>query len=163
MENTVGKKIAALRKEKGMTQDEIAEKLNVSPQAVSKWENDISYPDIMLLPKIAQLLDTTVDDLLSSEPKKETMLVEKSKRKSIDDMILKIIVNDKDEKVKVNIPMSLIKIGLQMGMSMPQVAGNEALKSINLEQIISMVESGVIGKLVEVESSDGETVEIVVE
>jgi len=163
MESTVGKKIAALRKEKGMTQDEIAEKLNVSPQAVSKWENDISYPDIMLLPKIAQLLDTTVDDLLSSEPKKETMLVEKSKRKSIDDMILKIIVNDKDEKVKVNIPMSLIKIGLQMGMSMPQVAGNEALKSINLEQIISMVESGVIGKLVEVESSDGETVEIVVE
>lgn len=56
-----------------MIQDDIAEKLNVSPQAVSKWENDISYPDIMLLPKIARLLDTTVDDLLSSEPRKENM------------------------------------------------------------------------------------------
>lgn len=163
MENTVGKKIAALRKEKGMTQDDIAEKLNVSPQAVSKWENDISYPDIMLLPKIAQLLDTTVDELLSSEPKKETMLVKNTQRKNIDDMILKIIVNDKDEKVKINLPMSLVKIGIQMGMSMPQVSGNDALKSINMEQIFSMVESGVIGKLVEVESSSGETVEIVVE
>lgn len=163
MENTVGKKIADLRKEKGMTQDDIAEKLNVSPQAVSKWENDISYPDIMLLPKIAQLLDTTVDDLLSSEPKKETMLVKNTQRKNIDDMILKIIVNDKDEKVKINLPMSLVKIGIQMGMSMPQVSGNDALKSINMEQIFSMVESGVIGKLVEVESSSGETVEIVVE
>lgn len=163
MENTVGKKIAALRKEKGMTQDDIAEKLNVSPQAVSKWENDISYPDIMLLPKIAQLLDTTVDDLLSSEPKKETMMVEKSQRKNIDEMILKVIVNSEDGKVKVNLPMSLVKIGIQMGMSMPQVSGNDALKSINMEQIFSMVESGVIGKLVEVESSSGETVEIVVE
>jgi transcriptional regulator with XRE-family HTH domain len=163
MEITVGKKIANLRKEKGMTQDDIAEKLNVSPQAVSKWENDVSYPDIMLLPKIARLLDTTVDDLLSSEPKKEIMLVKESERKSIDDMILKIIVNDKDEKVKINLPMSLIKIGLQMGMSMPQVSGNEALKNIKMEQIFSLVESGVIGKLVEVEGSDGEVVEIVVE
>jgi transcriptional regulator with XRE-family HTH domain len=163
MEITVGKKIANLRKEKGMTQDDIAEKLNVSPQAVSKWENDVSYPDIMLLPKIAKLLDTTVDDLLSSEPKKEIMLVKESERKSIDDMILKIIVNDKDEKVKINLPMSLVKIGLQMGMSMPQVSGNEALKNIKMEQIFSLVESGVIGKLVEVEGSDGEIVEIVVE
>lgn len=163
MENTVGKKIAALRKEKGMTQDDIAEKLNVSPQAVSKWENDISYPDIMLLPKIAQLLDTTVDDLLSSEPKKETMMVEKSQRKNIDEMILKVIVNSEDGKVKVNLPMSLVKLGIQMGMSMPQVSGNEALKNINIEQIFSLVESGVIGKLVEVEGKDGEMVEIVVE
>lgn len=163
MEFTVGKKISNLRKEKGMTQDDIAEKLNVSPQAVSKWENDISYPDIMLLPKIAQILDTTVDELLSSEPKKETMLVKESERKSIDDMILKIIVNDKDEKVKINLPMSLVKLGLQMGMSMPQVSGNEALRNINMEQIFSLVESGVIGKLLEVESSDGTTVDIVVE
>ncbi len=163
MELTVGKKIAGLRKEKGMTQDDIAEMLNVSPQAVSKWENDISYPDIMLLPKIAELLGTTIDELLSSQPKKEIMLVKESQRKNIDDMILRVIVNDKDNKVRINVPMSLVKIGIQMGMSMPEVSGNDALKNIKIEQIFSMVESGVIGKLVEVEGSDGKIVEIVVE
>lgn len=42
MESSIGKKIAELRKVRGMTQDELAEALNVSPQAVSKWENGVS-------------------------------------------------------------------------------------------------------------------------
>lgn len=43
METTIGKRIALLRRKAGYTQDELAEKLNVSPQAVSKWENDLSH------------------------------------------------------------------------------------------------------------------------
>jgi transcriptional regulator with XRE-family HTH domain len=67
---TLGNRIAELRRGKNITQDEMAEKLNVTAQAVSKWENDISCPDIMLLPKIAQMLSVTVDELLSDQPKK---------------------------------------------------------------------------------------------
>lgn len=160
---TLGKKISELRREKGITQDEMSEKLGVSPQAVSKWENDISCPDIMLLPKIAEMLGVTVDELLSDTPKKETVVLPKEKRKNFDDMILKIFVNSGGDKVKVNLPMPLVKMGLEMGIKQPQISGNEALKDIDFEQLLFMVEKGVIGKLVEVESSDGDIVEIVVE
>ena len=60
----IGKTIAALRKEKNMTQSEVADKLGVSYQAVSKWERDESLPDITLLPSIADLFGITIDQLL---------------------------------------------------------------------------------------------------
>ena len=53
MEMTIGKRIAALRREKNLKQDDLAQMLEVSPQAVSKWENDQTCPDISLLPKLA--------------------------------------------------------------------------------------------------------------
>lgn len=65
---TMGKRIAQLRKDKGMTQEQLAEKLGVSAQAVSKWENDISCPDIALLPLLAGTLGVTTDELLGIEP-----------------------------------------------------------------------------------------------
>ncbi|HNZ40580.1 MAG TPA: helix-turn-helix transcriptional regulator [Clostridia bacterium] len=161
---TLGNRIAELRRAKNITQDEMAEKLNVTAQAVSKWENDISCPDIMLLPKIAQMLSVTVDELLSDQPKKSVELVPEEKRKSIDDLVLRIYVNSKDgDRVKVNLPMSLVKAGLEMGLKMPEVSGNEALKDIDFSQLIALADKGVIGKLVEVESADGDTVDIVVE
>lgn len=161
---TIGKKIGAMRKEKGMTQDDLAEQLNVSPQAVSKWENDISCPDIMLLPELAELLGTSVDELLSKEAKHETSFVKLEERKSLDDMLLKVVVNSKDgDKVRINLPMPLIKVALEMGVQIPEFPGNEVLKKLDIEQILLMVEKGVIGKLVEVESKDGDVVEIVVE
>ena len=164
MTNTIGNRISQLRKEKGITQEDMAEKLGVTPQAVSKWENDISYPDILLLPKIAEMLGVTVDLLLSGESKKDTRILPKEQRKSMDDMMFRIYVNSANgDKVKVNLPMPLVKMGLEMGMKMPQVSGNAALKDIDFEQLTRMVESGLIGKLVEVESADGDIVEIVVE
>lgn len=164
MENTLGKKIAAMRKEKEWTQDELAEKLGVSPQAVSKWENGISCPDIMLLPVIARLFDTTADELLSNAPRKETTFLPAQDRKSLDDMLLRVVVNTTEgDKVRINLPMALVKVGLELGMSVPEISGNDVLKNIDLEQILLMVEKGVIGKLVEVESSKGDIVEIVVE
>ncbi len=164
MENTLGKKIAAMRKEKEWTQDELAEKLGVSPQAVSKWENGISCPDIMLLPVIARLFDTTADELLSNAPRKETTFLPAQDRKSLDDMLLRVVVNTTEgDKVRINLPMALVKVGLELGMSVPEISGNDVLKNIDLEQILLMAEKGVIGKLVEVESSKGDIVEIVVE
>lgn len=71
MEETLGKRISAGRKRLGMTQDKLAEALGVTAQAVSKWENDQSCPDIAMLPKLASLFGISVDALLgvaSTEP-----------------------------------------------------------------------------------------------
>ena len=70
MEQTLGKRIAQLRKSKGLTQDKLAEALGVTPQAVSKWENDQSCPDISTLPKLAEIFGITTDELLGHESQK---------------------------------------------------------------------------------------------
>ena len=68
---TIGKNIAELRKNKGMTQEQLAETLGVSAQSVSKWENEITMPDIMLLPVIAGCFDITIDELYGGRKAKE--------------------------------------------------------------------------------------------
>lgn len=60
-----GKRVAALRKEKGFTQSELAEKLNISNKAISRWETGEGYPEITILPSLAKELGVTVDDLLN--------------------------------------------------------------------------------------------------
>lgn len=67
MEMKIGTKIAELRRNKGMTQEQLAEKLGISAPAVSKWETNSSYPDITLLCPLARALDTNVDTLLHFE------------------------------------------------------------------------------------------------
>ena len=69
MEETLGKRIALHRKRLGLTQDALAERLGVTAQAVSKWENDQSCPDIAMLPRLAELFDTTTDQLLGLQRK----------------------------------------------------------------------------------------------
>ena len=167
MSMTLGKRIAALRKEKEMKQDTLAEALGVSPQAVSKWENDQTCPDISLLPKLAELLGVSVDALLSGKKQELTQPVQilpPEKRKDIKEMMLRIVVDSSDgNHVRVNIPMALVQVALEMGMEMPQVNGNKALANIDLEQIVELVQQGVIGYLMEVESSNGDVVRIYVE
>jgi len=59
---TIGQNIAGYRKEKGITQETLAEICSVTPQAVSKWENDVSYPDITLLKPLARAFGVSVDE-----------------------------------------------------------------------------------------------------
>ena len=164
MEMTLGKRIATFRKEKGITQEELAQMLDISGQAVSKWENDLTCPDINTLPRLAQILGVTVDELLSGKKEPVVVLVPKEQRKDIKDMMLKIVVDDSDgDKVRINLPVPVIKIALEMGMQMPQFSGNSMLQNINIEQIMAMIEQGVMGNLLEVEGADGEIVKIFVE
>ena len=140
--------------------------LGVSPQAVSKWENDQTCPDITLLPDLAKILGVTVDELLSGKQAVQptVTLVPEEKRKSLDELMFRIVVDSSDgDKVRVNLPLKLLQIALEMGVEMPQVSSNDALKNINWSQILQLVEQGAIGNLVEVESSDGDTVRIFVE
>lgn len=64
---TIGKFIATLRKASGMTQKELAEKLNVSDKSVSRWERDEGAPDLSLIPVIAEVFGVTCDELLRGE------------------------------------------------------------------------------------------------
>lgn len=164
---TLGKRIAYLRKQRNMTQDDLAEKLLVSPQAVSKWENDQSCPDIALLPELAKELGTTVDYLLSGDQGPATQLVSDEKRKPVEEMLLKMVVDSSDgDKVRINLPVVLVKAFLEMGAVAENIGfstNKEIFNNINFEQIIRLVECGVMGKLLEVDSSDGDRVEIWVE
>ena len=62
---SIGKNIAHFRKNKGVTQEELGQRLGVTNQAVSKWESEVSMPDVMLIPKIAKALDIALDDLFA--------------------------------------------------------------------------------------------------
>lgn len=164
MNETIGSRICKFRKAKGMTQEELASQLGVSSQAVSKWENDVSCPDISLLPQLSQVLGVTTDAILSGK-NEDVKLVPAAQRKSLDEMVLRIYVNSSDgDRVKVNLPMSLVKVGLEIGMDFSvNMGGSNAVKGIDFNKLIDLVQQGAIGKLVEVETGDGDIVEIVVE
>lgn len=166
MENTLGKRISDLRRQKGLKQDDLAEKLNVSPQAVSKWENDQTCPDITLLPELAKILGVSVDELLSG--KKEEIptvrMIAESERKDVKDMMVRIVVDSCDgDKVRVNLPVALVQVALDMGMELPQFSRHNILKSIDLNKIMVLINQGVMGNIVEIESADGDTVRVFVE
>lgn len=78
MDNKINERITFLRKRMNMTQDELAGKLGVTNQAVSKWENNICCPDIQLLPKIAELFGVSIDNLFGTESvlKKDDILLQ---------------------------------------------------------------------------------------
>ncbi len=82
---TLGSFITILRKAKGMTQRELAELLNVSDKAISRWERDESMPDIILIPILADIFEVSCDELLRGERYKELrfMETEDKKRKRI--------------------------------------------------------------------------------
>lgn len=166
--NTIGtkiaNKIAYYRKEKGMTQEELAGKLGVTAQAVSKWENEVACPDIQLLVPLAKVFGVTTDELLSSDTVKSVQLLPEQERRDTKELTLKVIVDSKEgDKVRINLPMELVKVALEIGTKIPQVANQEQLQHLDFEQIVAMVDRGVIGTLVEVESADGELVKVVVE
>lgn len=63
----LGKKIYQLRKLSGMTQEQLAEKLNISRQTLSKWENGTSMPDVESVVRLSALFDTSLEELLLEE------------------------------------------------------------------------------------------------
>lgn len=80
---TFGNMVAVLRKEKGMTQVELAEKMGVTDKAVSKWERDISFPDVSSIPKLAEILEVSVDELMQVKAASK----EDTTKKKIDEII----------------------------------------------------------------------------
>ena len=72
MKKTLGTMISELRKQHGMTQLELAEKMGVTDKAVSKWERDLSCPDINSVPTLAEILGVSVEELMQSKKEADT-------------------------------------------------------------------------------------------
>ena len=112
---SIGEMISSLRKEKGMTQNELAEKMNVTDKAVSKWERDLSCPDINTISKLADILDVSVDELLQAKKKEYSA----TKLKDIVNLIFKavalamgiavVILNILD---KIDVKSSILLLGI---------------------------------------------------
>lgn len=82
--NSMGQFMAALRKANGMTQQEVADRLNVSNKAVSRWERDECAPDIILIPALAELYGVTCDELLRGERMGGSTAVQENKEGKAD-------------------------------------------------------------------------------
>lgn len=163
MSNTIGKRIAALRREKGFKQEELAEMLGVSSQAVSKWENDVSCPDIMMLHPLSEALGITVDELLTGErADRAVKFTEENKRKDIKDMVIHIIImSHKGKEVKINLPAMLVLDASDPKLS---IGGFGALEDdIDWQNIKELIENGAVGRLLEISDHKGGSVEIIVE
>ena len=106
-----------------------------------------------------------MDELLSGKQgiSPVVQIVPEAERKNITDMMLRIIVDSADgDKVRINLPMALVQFAVDMGLE-PQISGNDAVKRIDWNQILTLVSQGAIGNLVEVEASDGDIVRFFVE
>ncbi len=118
----IGSNIAALRKEKGITQEELANALGVSAQAVSKWENNSSCPDVSLLTVIADYFGVTVDALLRSGAEEIT----RADPPSTDDNVAAVRGGKRNVRIKVTqpngketnvkVPFGVVKMGLRVGV-----------------------------------------------
>lgn len=155
---TIGQRIAYYRKKANQTQEELAEKCSVTPQAVSKWENDISAPDISLFPVLAKLFNVTCDELLGVQTETPKVVPEEMVDLSKVLLKLKIISHDGDI-VNLNLPVQVAEPFIKNA----KISGSDILQSIDFAQIIGLVKSGAVGKLLEINSADGDIVEICVE
>lgn len=177
---TFGEKLNKMRKSADLTQEDVANRLGVSPQAVSKWENDLSCPDIMLLPKIAELYSITVDGLLDgNEPEKPIKTEPEIKAISLKNdsdrdnnsssKFLKVnVITQNGDTVDVKLPLSLIKtlknfLGtVKLDKSLTGGVGLD-LSEIDFDEIFELVDNGVMGKIVSVVTQNGDTVDVYVE
>lgn len=64
---SMGETISTLRKEKGLTQKELADQLNITDKAVSKWERDAACPDTQLIPKLAEIFGVSIEELMNAK------------------------------------------------------------------------------------------------
>lgn len=157
---TLGQRIAHYRKLRGITQEELGEKCGVSSQAVSKWENDISAPDITLIGTLSGIFGISADELLGLKREVATAV----KPETIDEerLLLRVNIDSNDgDKVRINVPYKLGLVLMQSGAVGDK--NSDALKNIDFKQIAEMVKMGILGPIVDIESADGDKVKITVE
>lgn len=158
--STLGERIADGRKKCGYTQEEFSQMLDVTPQAVSKWENDISCPDIQLLPKIADILGITTDELLTGKSKEAP---KPEQAVNIDTSNLKININvlkPGQNPVNVSLPLAMVKKFAKIGNGISGILGNNTIDNIQLDEILTLVENGATGEILNVVADDNTNVVI---
>lgn len=170
---TLGRRIARLRLGKTATQERLAKELNVSPQAVSKWENDINYPDISLLPDLARFLGVSVDELLSgaSASTQESVAAQESAAEKSTAEVVSVaadepveIVEESTEQVSQGIATqsSGFSFGKLFGKSMIKVEKNDEADGSKKKGVRLGNGSAKHGLHVYVVSDDGDVVDMCV-
>lgn len=182
---TLGRRIARLRLEYGMTQERLAMKMGVTAQAVSKWENDLSAPDIMLLPELAKTFGVSVDQLLGVAPIVRDVVPVRGVAPAEPGAAfepepepaprpdrggrphtLHIQVHDGDDgdDVNINVPLGLASFVLGAGKKRP---GNVNLNlnnaDVDLDLVSEAIKHGEKGTLLDVDCGDGDHVTISLE
>lgn len=105
--------ISSRRKELGVTQKDLAEKLNITDKAVSKWERGIACPDTAVIPKLAQILGISLEELMNAEPAQKPV---GEKREQVLDVALKAIPMAMG--IAVTVLAVLGELDMQAGFSM---------------------------------------------
>ena len=170
---TLGRRIARLRLTKTATQERLAKELNVSPQAVSKWENDINYPDISLLPDLARFLGVSVDELLSgaSASAQESVVAQESAAEKSTAEVVSVaadepveIVEESTEQVSqvIATQSSGFSFGKLFGKSMIKVEKNDEADGSKKKGVRLGNGSAKHGLHVYVVSDDGDVVDMCV-
>lgn len=149
---TIGKNIAYYRKQQGLTQEELSEKMNVTSQAISKWENDLSYPDLTTTMDLASVLHVSVDQLLNGKP--DVPVATDANAEQIAQRILRIHTKSSDEEspfeVTVRIPVSILLAADENGTLQELVGETEE----QVMMALGMIRNGVKGTLVECQAGE---------
>ena len=157
--SSLGERLSAARKKKGLTQEDFARQLDVTPQAVSKWENDQSCPDIMLLPKISEILGLGIDKLLTGSEQKAD--IPKMPQTDTSRLKLKIKISPLNKKpTNVTVPVAVVKKAARIGNGISGILGNSFLNSSQLEEILELAEEGATGELIKIEADDGTVISV---
>ena len=170
---TLGRRIARLRLARTATQERLAKELNVSPQAVSKWENDINYPDISLLPDLARFLGVSVDELLSgaSASTQETEAAQESTAEKSAAEVVAVAADEPAEIVEesteqdnqgIAVQSSGFSFGKLFGKSMIKVEKNDEADGSKKKGVRLGNGSAKHGLHVYVVSDDGDVVDMCV-
>lgn len=170
---TLGRRIARLRLARTATQERLAKELSVSPQAVSKWENDINYPDISLLPDLARFLGVSVDELLSgaSASAQESASVQESAAEKSAAEVVAVAADEPAEIVEesteqdnqgIAVQSSGFSFGKLFGKSMIKVEKNDEADGSKKKGVRLGNGSAKHGLHVYVVSDDGDVVDMCV-
>ena len=150
--NTIGQNIAELRKKKGLTQEELAEKMCVTAQAVSKWERDASYPDVTVLSALAQALGVSVAAIIEGEqsvPELKEAAADAIARRVL---VIKFHMGPANMDMKVQFPVIALKKMMDNGMLL-QMIGEEDYPQVS-SMLESAVETGCVGPIMSVDNND---------
>lgn len=129
-QNNMGIFISKLRKEKGLTQNDIAEKLGVTDKAVSKWERGLGCPDISLLIPLSEILEISVNELLLAEKLKENIPKEKA------DDAIKETIKLSNKKIKINLRKNkILKIIITIAIALLLVISFLIIKNYKEKEI----------------------------
>ncbi len=124
----IGSFLKKLRKEKGFTQEQIAEKLNVSGRTVSRWETGNNMPDISLLVEIAELYDITIPEIINGERKSENM---KEDVKEVAEVMADYAGVEKEKIISDVQKQSIIGVIAVVGLMVIEMLGMEQNNVVN--------------------------------